>query len=134
MCACSSGMQSSVCPSKLQTVSLSRMLPCGHSFCSDCLHLLFKPSECAVNCPTCLVSHKVGQKENLENFSKNFALIALAESKHSNAPLLQMKMGLSSTSCDKKKKRHSLLKSPVNELSFSNSSESQLCRPRINSD
>jgi uncharacterized Zn finger protein (UPF0148 family) len=64
------------------------MLPCGHSFCSDCLLLLFKPSEGAVNCPTCLIMHKVGTREKLDSFSKNFALIALAENKHSNAPLL----------------------------------------------
>lgn len=72
----------------LFSLNVFRMLPCGHSFCGDCLALLYKPSEGAVNCPTCLTMHKIGAKNNLENFSKNFALIALAESKHSNAPLL----------------------------------------------
>jgi hypothetical protein len=94
--------------------------------------LLYKPSESSVNCPTCLVTHKVGQKENIDNFSKNFALIALAESKHSNAPLLQMKMGLSNTASDKKKKRHSLIKTTISELSFAQNSDMR--RPRVNSD
>jgi len=81
--------------------------------------------------------HKVGPKEKLENFTKNFALIALAENKHSNAPLLQMKMGLSSTSDKKnvKKRILSTCNSMVSELSFSQSQGDQLLRrPRINSD
>jgi hypothetical protein len=108
------------------------MLPCGHSFCGDCLTLLYKPSESAVNCPTCLVSHKVGPKENLENFSKNFALIALAESKHSNAPLLQMRMGLSGTD-RKRKKLVPVSRSSVSDLSLQSNLEPQR-RQRINSD
>ena len=106
------------------------MLPCGHSFCGECLTLLYKPSESAVNCPTCLVSHKVGPKENLANFSKNFALIALAESKHSNAPLLQMRMGLSATS---ERKRKKIPVSRSSDLSLQANAE-PLRRPRINSD
>ena len=116
------------------THCIPRMLPCGHSFCGDCLKLLYKPSESSDNCPTCLVSHKVGPKENLENFSKNFALIALAESKLSNAPLLQMRMGLSGSQERKRKKPLPSSRSSVSDLSFKSNLDQSLRRPRINSD
>jgi hypothetical protein len=98
------------------------------------LKLLYKPSESSVNGPTCLVSHKVGPQENLENFSKNFALIALAESKLSNAPLLQMRMGLSGSQDKKRKKPLPSSRSSVSDLSFQSNLDQSMRRPRINSD
>jgi hypothetical protein len=57
-----------------------RMLPCGHSFCEDCLYLLFKAQDKSIACPTCLVAHNVESKKQIETtFMKNFGLIALAE-------------------------------------------------------
>ena len=73
------------------------MLPCGHSFCGDCLLLLFKPSSKELTCPKCLLPHKVESADKLDNtFPKNWALIALADSHKPTAPLLQMKRGMNS--------------------------------------
>ena len=73
------------------------MIPCGHSFCSECLKLLFKPSTHKLSCPTCLSEHNITNSINIcEQFTKNFALLALVDSNdYSREPLLQMKMGLS---------------------------------------
>lgn len=75
------------------------MLPCGHSFCSDCLQLLFKPSKSSLSCPSCLQEVRLApadldHKNISQNFTKNFALIALADSEQSREPLLQMKLSL----------------------------------------
>ena len=76
---------------------IPRMLPCGHSFCGDCLLLLFKPSSKELTCPKCLVPHKAESADKVDKvFPKNWALIALADSHKPTAPLLQMKRGMSS--------------------------------------
>lgn len=78
------------------------MLPCGHSYCGDCLSLLYKPSQYELSCPKCMVNHRLNGIENLDKtFAKNWALIALADSHKPTAPLLQMKMGTPSRKCGK---------------------------------
>ena len=73
---------------------IPRMLPCGHSYCGDCLSLLFKPSSKDLACPKCMETHKLDSLNKLEDsFPKNWALIALADSHKPTAPLLQMRMG-----------------------------------------
>jgi len=87
--------------------TVPKMLPCGHSFCQDCLHLFFKKSNQSIACPTCLVVHDVKGAANAgELFQKNFALIALAEQSKATrgARLLQMKMSLVNAG-DKQSKR-----------------------------
>ena len=75
------------------------MLPCGHSYCGECLSLLFKPSENMLSCPKCMVAHELQSLDKLEQvFPKNWALIALADSHKPTAPLLQMRMGSSKAS------------------------------------
>ena len=76
---------------------IPRMLPCGHSFCGDCLLLLFKPSNKELTCPKCLVPHKAESADKVDKvFPKNWALIALADSHKPTAPLLQMRKGMNS--------------------------------------
>jgi len=73
---------------------IPRMLPCGHSYCGDCLSLLYKPSCQELSCPKCMVKHKLPHLDQMEQtFPKNWALIALADSHKPTAPLLQMRMG-----------------------------------------
>ena len=73
---------------------IPRMLPCGHSYCGDCLSLLYKPSSQDLSCPKCMVIHKLASLDKLaEVFPKNWALIALADSHKPTAPLIQMRMG-----------------------------------------
>jgi len=71
-----------------------RMLPCGHSYCGDCLTLLYKQSKTEISCPKCMKAHKLASLSLLETaFPKNWALIALADSHKPTAPLIQMRMG-----------------------------------------
>ena len=73
---------------------IPRMLPCGHSYCGECLSLLFKKSQQELACPKCMSCHKLESIEKLEEiYPKNWALIALADSHKPTAPLLQMRMG-----------------------------------------
>ena len=58
------------------------MLPCGHSFCFDCLLKVFIPPD-AVKCPKCESKHTIGPKENLEKLPKNLDLINMTEAFHS---------------------------------------------------
>lgn len=83
------------------THDLCRMIPCGHSFCQQCLKLLYKPSTQKLSCPTCLTEHNTQRPLDnnpdfvCEQFTKNFALLALADAnEYSREPLLQMKMNL----------------------------------------
>lgn len=61
----------------------SRMLGCGHSFCEQCLELMFKQSDNSLVCPTCLKSHQFKEKEELTKLIKNFALLQLVEARQS---------------------------------------------------
>ena len=87
---------------------IPRMLPCGHSYCEDCLKLLYQtPStEKSIQCPKCLVCADLESIEALESvFPKNWALIALAKShntKKPTVPRLNLRMG----KCQKRQTRH----------------------------
>ena len=57
-----------------------RSLPCGHSFCDQCLSALFARKKVGIDCPTCLVQHKMTQSE-LQSLPKNYSLLALLRDK-----------------------------------------------------
>lgn len=55
-----------------------KMLMWGHSYCSNCLDLLYKETEegGAIQCPTCMQEHKFNNKEEMEQrVATNFSLI-----------------------------------------------------------
>ena len=107
---------------------IPRMLPCGHSFCGDCLLLLFKPSSKELTCPKCLLPHKADNVDKLDKlFPKNWALIALADSHKPTAPLLQMKKGMHSA-------RHSMTSTQIFQSLGASSVQLVWARTRGNSD
>ena len=60
------------------------MLNCGHSFCDNCLELLFKSAQQVtpgrLTCPTCLVEHSFPNgASDLQKLIKNFTLLSLIE-------------------------------------------------------
>ncbi len=59
-------MECNVCLNEWSSHScIPRMIPCGHSFCSQCLQLLYKPSTDRLSCPTCLKEHLVKDPHNI---------------------------------------------------------------------
>ncbi|CAI2387044.1 unnamed protein product [Moneuplotes crassus] len=57
---------------------IPKMLMCGHSYCENCLKLLFQEVEGSgiVQCPTCMQEHKFASKEEMEQkVATNFSLI-----------------------------------------------------------
>lgn len=64
-----------------------RMLNCGHSFCEQCLKLMYRPSTKQLQCPSCLMFHNFALVEDLSKLIKNFTLLSLVENaKFSNTP------------------------------------------------
>eukprot|EP01025_Chloroclados_australasicus_P032973 TRINITY_DN334_c1_g1_i2.p1 TRINITY_DN334_c1_g1~~TRINITY_DN334_c1_g1_i2.p1 ORF type:complete len:265 (-),score=-6.22 TRINITY_DN334_c1_g1_i2:37-780(-) len=60
-----------------------RILPCGHTFCQECLSDLLKVSALVI-CPQCRKVHVPSPDYGLNSFSKNCALIDLLESNDDN--------------------------------------------------
>jgi len=59
-----------------------KSLPCGHSFCSQCLESIFTKRKTGVQCPNCLVDYKMTIPQ-VQAIPKNFALLCLIPNKHS---------------------------------------------------
>ena len=77
------------------------MLNCGHSFCEQCLELLFKSGQVAtpgnLTCPSCLTVHPFPLGiADLKKLIKNFTLLSLAET--SKTPASHTPRGGGSTS------------------------------------
>ncbi len=57
-----------------------KSLPCGHSFCDQCLTALFAKQKSGIVCPTCQAVHKMTAAE-LQAIPKNYSLLALIRDK-----------------------------------------------------
>ena len=57
------------CPVCLEEINNSRILPCGHSFCTNCINKLFKNT--VVTCPLCLYKVKI---DNILRLPRNYTL------------------------------------------------------------
>lgn len=53
-----------------------KSLPCGHSFCSNCLEDYINKTQTFILCPICKVKHKLDYSE-VKGLSKNFSIISL---------------------------------------------------------
>lgn len=63
------------------------MLNCGHSYCENCLRLLYKPANKQLQCPSCLASHDFEKVEDLSRCIKNYTLLQIIEAaKFGNTP------------------------------------------------
>ena len=62
---------------------IPRMLPCGHSFCEECLDGVYKQSGEGISgvltCPSCNQEHKFNSKDDLRKLVKNFALLQMSD-------------------------------------------------------
>ena len=75
------GTQRKLFPGK-RTWFICRMLPCGHSFCQNCLLLTFhksKPKK--LTCPSCQQEHSMPSEAEILKLIKNYALLSLIETK-----------------------------------------------------
>ena len=55
---------------------IPKSLPCGHSFCTQCLAAIFAKQKAGLTCPTCMTNYKMTQAE-VQGLPKNFSLLAL---------------------------------------------------------
>eukprot|EP01023_Acetabularia_acetabulum_P033485 TRINITY_DN31341_c0_g1_i1.p1 TRINITY_DN31341_c0_g1~~TRINITY_DN31341_c0_g1_i1.p1 ORF type:complete len:123 (+),score=11.45 TRINITY_DN31341_c0_g1_i1:350-718(+) len=55
-------------------MSTPRILPCGHSYCTQCLGDLMQKSSLVI-CPTCRQVHVPSTNKGAENFVKNYVLM-----------------------------------------------------------
>jgi len=78
-------MECSVCLRNWNSENcIPKSLPCGHSFCVQCLNLIFTKHKTAIICPTCITTHKMNSSQ-LSSLPKNFSLLALVRDKTSEA-------------------------------------------------
>lgn len=63
---------------------IPKSLACGHSFCVQCLDLIFAKHKTAVLCPTCLAAHQMTAAQ-LQSLPKNYSLLALIKDEASVA-------------------------------------------------
>lgn len=57
------------CPICLEEINNSRMLPCGHSFCTNCVNKLFKNT--VITCPLCCCKIEI---DNILKLPRNYTL------------------------------------------------------------
>eukprot|EP00347_Sterkiella_histriomuscorum_P005030 403358170 len=63
------------------------MLNCGHSYCENCIKLMFKPANKSLQCPSCLFNHPFEKLEDLSKLIKNYTLISILEAaRYGNTP------------------------------------------------
>jgi len=62
---------------------IPKSLPCGHTFCANCLAAIFAKQKTGITCPTCVTNHKITQAE-LMALPKNYGLLALIRDKVSS--------------------------------------------------
>lgn len=55
------------------------MLNCGHSYCENCLKLMYKPANKQLQCPSCLQNHPFDKIEDLQKLIKNYTLLSIVE-------------------------------------------------------
>lgn len=65
------------CPICLEKYKHPRILKCGHSFCTTCLHLINLNKE--IVCPLCRKITEFNENETLHNLAVNDTLISLVD-------------------------------------------------------